>query len=129
MRDQWNTELHPLLERVRKEHRHEENLEDVWIHKNRMSGLWGGSTLCSEFLEDRNIKTLLFAGVNTDQCVAGSLQDAFTKGYDCLLLNDGSATTSPDFAQQCIEYNTAKTWGFVLSCADLVRGVDNIQTS
>lgn len=48
---------------------------DVWIHKNRMSGLWGTRTMCTDFLEKEGITTLLFAGVNTDQCVGGSLQD------------------------------------------------------
>lgn len=128
MRDQWNTELHPQLEMLRQEGMNGRR-KDVWIHKNRMSGLWGGDTLCTDFLNSHHIKTLLFAGVNTDQCVGGSLQDAFTKGYDCLLLSDGSATTSPDFAQQCIEFNTAKTWGFVLSCQDLARGVENMRNS
>ena len=103
--------------------------EDVWIHKNRMSGLWGGETACTKYLESQNIRTLLFAGVNTDQCVGGSLQDAFTKGYDCLMLSDGCGTTSPDHAQQCIEFNTAKTWGFTLTCEDLAKGVDNLQHS
>jgi len=74
MRDTWNADLTPEL---RKEY--EAGLTatppDVWIHKNRMSGLWGSSTLCTEFLEEHGIKTLLFTGVNTDQCVGGSLQD------------------------------------------------------
>lgn len=130
MRDQWNTELHLLLERARQDGLNDNyKKNDVWIHKNRMSGLWGGSTLCTDYLQDQGIKTLIFSGVNTDQCVGGSLQDAFTKGYDCLLLSDGSATTSPDHAQQCIEYNTAKTWGFVLCCQGLAKGVDNTQIS
>ncbi|KAL9091351.1 MAG: hypothetical protein Q9159_001435 [Coniocarpon cinnabarinum] len=130
MRDQWNTELHPVLERARRDGmRSDSQREDVWIHKNRMSGLWGGDTLCTDYLKEHDFRTLIFAGVNTDQCVAGSLQDAFTKGYDCLLLSDGSATTSPEFAQQCVEYNTAKTWGFLLSCKDLEDGVAALQTA
>ncbi len=61
--------------------------------------MWGASTLCEEFLEKEGIRTLLFTGVNTDQCVAGTHTDAFSKGYDCILLSDGCGTTSPDFAQ------------------------------
>jgi len=95
----------------------------VWIHKNRMSGLWGGGTACTDFLDKEGITTLLFAGVNTDQCVGGSLQDAFSKGYDCVLLSDGAATTSPDSSQESVVFNCAKTWGFVMSCEDLAKGV------
>jgi nicotinamidase-related amidase len=63
------------------------------------------------------------AGVNTDQCVGGTHQDCFSDGYDCVLLGDGSGTTSPDFAQQCWEFNAANTWGFLTSCKQLAEGV------
>lgn len=130
MRDQWNSALHPMLEEQRQQgQRGKVEREDVWIHKNRMSGLWGGETACSKFLEEENIRTVIFAGVNTDQCVGGSLQDAFSKGYDCLLLSDGCGTTSPAQSQQSIEFNSAKTWGFTLSCEDLARGIENIGNS
>ena len=123
MRDQWNSGLTPELDAS-----YQEGLKasppDVWIHKNRMSGLWGDKTLCTEFLEKEGIKTLLFSGVNTDQCVGGSLQDAFTKGWDCILLSDGAATTSPSSSQESIEFNCAKTWGFVLKCEDFAKGVE-----
>lgn len=119
MRNTWNAALPPALDAAYKEGQSIEKKPDVWIHKNRMSGLWGPSTLCTEFLDKEGIRTLLLAGVNTDQCVAGTLQDAFTKGWDCILLKDGCGTTSPDFAWECVEYNTARTWGrcFRSSCS------------
>ena len=123
MRDSWNSALTPELDAAYQEGR-TMSPPDVWIHKNRMSGLWGASSDCTEFLEKEGIKTLLFAGVNTDQCVGGSLQDAFTKGYDCILLSDGTGTTSPASSQESIEFNCAKTWGFcVPSCKDFAEGV------
>ena len=88
MRDTWNAALPPALDATYREGRSLKEKPDVWIHKNRMSGLWGSSTPCTEYLEREGIKTLLFTGVNTDQCVAGSLQDAFTKGWDCILVKD-----------------------------------------
>jgi nicotinamidase-related amidase len=99
---------------------------DVWIHKDRMSGLWGAKTDCEEFLEREGIKTLFFAGVNTDQCVGGTLTDAFSKGYDCVLLSDGCGTTSPGYAQECYEYNGKGTYGFVVSCEGFARGVEGM---
>lgn len=120
MRDQWNSALYPSLEEVREK-------DDVWLHKDRMSALWNSSTLCTKYLESAGIKTLLFAGVNTDQCVGGSIQDAFSKGYDCLMLTDGCGTTSPNAAQECIEYNSMKSWGFALTCKDLADGVEKMQ--
>lgn len=119
MRDQWNSEIYPPLKEEQRDY-------DMSISKNRLSGFWGGTGI-EEKLASRGIRTLIFSGANTDQCVGGSLQDAFTKGWDCLLLSNACATTSPPFAKQCIEYNTGEGWGFVLSCDELARGVDNME--
>ena len=51
--------------------------------------------------------TLFFGGVNIDQCVLGSLLDAYYKSYDVVLVDDISATTSPLFATQMVDYNVA----------------------
>lgn len=126
MRDSWNAALFPPLDALYEEGAKLERKPDVWLHKNRMSGLWGATTMCQEFLEKEGIRTLLFTGVNTDQCVSGTFTDAFSKGYDCVMLSDGCGTSSPEYAQQCIEYNAGKTWGFVMSCEDLAKGVDNM---
>ncbi|KAI1284119.1 Isochorismatase-like protein [Xylaria sp. FL0933] len=119
VRDQWNSALwHQLLDATEK--------DDIHVYKNRLSGFWGGTGV-EDVLTSRGIKTLLFAGCNTDQCVGGSVQGAYTKGWDCLLLSDGTATSSPAFAQQDIEYNVASGWGFVLTCEQLAEGVENMQ--
>lgn len=126
MRDTWNAALPPALDAAYKEGQNLKGVPDIWIHKNRMSGMWGATTPCEEFLEEEGIKTLLFTGVNTDQCVGGSLQDCFTKGWDCVLLSDGCGTTSPSFASECVEYNCARTWGFVTDCKALEKGVQSM---
>ena len=126
MRDSWNADLYPPLRALYDEGKRLEMKPDVWICKNRMSGLWGKTTPLQEFLEGEGITTCLFAGVNTDQCVGGTLTDAFSKGYDCVLLSDGCGTSSPGFAQECWEYNAAHTFGFCCSCGDLAAGVDGM---
>ncbi|KAH7408584.1 Isochorismatase-like protein [Phaeosphaeria sp. MPI-PUGE-AT-0046c] len=126
MRDQWNAALYPPLDTIYTEGTKLPHKPDVSIHKDRMSGLWGAETACEKFLENEGIKTLLFAGVNTDQCVGGTLTDAFSKGYDCVLLSDGCGTTSPMSAQECYEYNAAKTYGFCTTCEALAKGVEEM---
>lgn len=74
MRDTWNADVTPELKEAYEAGK-SANPPDVWIHKNRMSGLWGVKTMATEFLDKEGIKTLFFTGVNTDQCVGGSLQD------------------------------------------------------
>jgi nicotinamidase-related amidase len=129
MRGSWNADLYPPLKNFWKEGKILQRKTDVWIHKNRMSGLWGATTELQDFLEKEGVTTLLFAGVNTDQCVGGTLTDAFSKGYDCVLLSDGCGTSSPAFAQECWEYNAAHTFGFCCSCEDLARGVEKMETT
>ncbi|KAI7287319.1 Isochorismatase hydrolase [Hortaea werneckii] len=128
-RGAWNSDLYPPLDEIYREGSRLTVRPDVWIHKNRMSGMWGTKTECEEFLEREGIKTLMFSGVNTDQCVGGTYMDSFSKGYDCILLSDGAATTSPSFAQQCIEFNAANTWGFSTTCKALAEGVAAMGTS
>ena len=74
MRGTWNADVTPELKRSYEKGK-AVNPPDVWVHKTRMSALGGSSTSCTELLEKEGIKTLFFAGVNTDQCVGGSLQD------------------------------------------------------
>jgi nicotinamidase-related amidase len=128
MRDTWNAALWHPLDACYQEGKTLSHKPDVWIHKDRMSGIWGGSTLCQKFLEKQGIKTLLFTGVNTDQCVGGTFTDSFSKGYDCILLSDGCGTTSPKFAQDCFEFNAAKTWGFVASCEDFFKAAEEMNS-
>lgn len=67
---------------------------DVWCDKNRMSGLWSEKQPLWGALEEGGKRTLLFTGVNTDQCVLGTLQDAYNAGWDCVLLEDCVGTTT-----------------------------------
>jgi nicotinamidase-related amidase len=126
MRDTWNAALYAPLEAEYEKGRKLTKNPDVWINKNRMSGLWGGSGECEDFLQAQGIKTLLLAGVNTDQCVGGTFTDAFSKGYDCVLLGDGAGTTSPKGVQEAWEWNAANCFGFCMSCAQLAEGVEGM---
>jgi len=50
---------------------------DLYFHKNRLSGLWGAQTPLGLWLQENSITTLFFGGVNADQCVWGTLLDAY----------------------------------------------------
>ncbi|KAK0456568.1 Isochorismatase hydrolase [Armillaria borealis] len=118
MRDALNSDLYgPLQEEYLKG---KDLGTDVWIHKNRMSGLWGYQSALDLFLAENGITTLFFAGVNTDQCVLGTLVDAYFRGYDCVLLKDATATTSPEGGYENVVYNTANSYGFATTTANLL---------
>lgn len=93
-------------------------VDDIRISKYRMSGF--KDTVLDSVLRNMGITTLLFAGVNADQCVLCTLQDANFHGYDCLLLEDCSATTSPAYCLDATLYNVQQCFGFVVSSAELL---------
>lgn len=95
--------------------------DDIWVDKYRMSGFW--DTPLDSILRNLGKTTLFFAGVNADQCVMATLQDANFLGYDCILLRDCTATTSPDFCFQATVYNVNQCFGFVADSTVLMGAI------
>ena len=84
---------------------------DIRVDKHRISGFW--DTPLDSILRNLGVRTILFAGVNTDQCVLHTLTDANFLGYGCVLLEDCCATTSPAFCIEATLWNVRKCFGFV----------------
>lgn len=94
---------------------------DVMIDKYRISGFW--DTPLDSVLRNLGTRSILFAGVNTDQCVFCTLTDANFLGYGCVLLEDCCATTSPDFCTEATVWNVKKCYGFVTQSANVVAAL------
>ncbi|WP_227321977.1 cysteine hydrolase family protein [Acidisoma silvae] len=94
---------------------------DIHVAKFRMSGFW--DTELDSILRNLGVTTLLFAGVNVDQCVLGTLLDASCLGYDCILLEDCSATTSPSYCFDATIYNVKQCFGFVAQSSAFLDGM------
>jgi len=92
---------------------------DIHVAKFRMSGFW--DTALDSILRNLGVTTLLFGGVNADQCVMCTLQDANFLGYDCILVDDCAATTSPGFCLEATRYNVKQCFGFVAQSAALLE--------
>ncbi|WP_229776856.1 cysteine hydrolase family protein [Alicyclobacillus cellulosilyticus] len=99
---------------------------DVYVDKFRMSGFW--DTPLDSILRNMGVTTLFFCGVNTDQCVMSTLQDACFLGYDCVLLEDCTATTSPDFCWEATLYNVKQCYGFVSTSTALIQATAESET-
>ena len=97
---------------------------DIHVDKYRMSGFW--DTPLDSILRNLGITTVLFAGVNLDQCVMCTLQDANFLGYDCILLEDCAATTSPDFCREATLYNVKQCFGFVAGSTALAGALAQV---
>lgn len=85
--------------------------QDHQITKHRFSAFWDCET--DAVLRTLGVKTLLIGGVNMDQCVMTTLEDASFLGYDTILLEDCTATTSPRFCVDAVLYNVKLLFGFV----------------
>ena len=110
--DSWGAELLADLDR---------GDDDIIVEKHRISGFW--DTPLDAILRNLDVTTLFFAGVNTDHCVLGTLMDANFHGYDTIMLQDCTGTTSPDFCYQAALHNVRFCFGFTATAADFAAGV------
>ncbi len=95
---------------------------DIQVTKHRFSGFW--DTDLDAILRNLGVKTLFIGGVNLDQCVMTTLEDASFLGYDVILVEDGAATTSPDYCTQSTLYNIKLLFGFVTRSDSLIAAFD-----
>ncbi|MBD2387741.1 cysteine hydrolase family protein [Cylindrospermum sp. FACHB-282] len=100
---------------------------DVRVDKYRMSGFW--DTPLDSILRNLGTTTILFAGVNADQCVLTTLCDANFLGYDCVLVKDCTATTSPAYCWLATLYNVKQCFGFVTDTAAMLTALNNSEST
>jgi len=96
---------------------------DIRVDKHRISGFW--DTPLEAILRNQDVTTLMFAGINADHCVLGTLMDANFHGFDTILLEDCTATTSPDFCLQATLHNVRFCFGFTTTSRQLVDCVSD----
>ena len=99
----------------------EQNPDDIFVDKYRMSGFW--DTPLDSILRNLGKTTLFFGGVNIDQCVMATLQDANFLGYDCILVKDCAATTSPEYCLKATLYNVNQCFGFVTDSQLIIEAI------
>jgi nicotinamidase-related amidase len=95
--------------------------EDIKVDKYRISGFW--DTPLDSILRNLGVRSILFAGVNTDQCVLHSLTDANFLGYGCIMVEDCCATTSPGFCTEATVWNVKKCFGFVADSSAVIAAL------
>jgi nicotinamidase-related amidase len=97
---------------------------DLKVDKYRMSGFW--DTPLDSILRNLGVQTVFFGGVNMDQCVLATLMDANFLGYDTVLVEDCSATTSPDYCRDATLYNVRQCFGFSTTSSGVTRALKAI---
>jgi nicotinamidase-related amidase len=61
------------------------------------------ATEVADLLKDNRISHLVFAGVTTEVCVQTSMREANDRGYECLLIEDSTASYFPQFKAAAID--------------------------
>jgi len=92
---------------------------DIKVDKYRMSGFW--DTPLDAILRNLGVTTVFFGGVNADQCVLATLMDANFLGYDTVLVEDCTATTSPEYCMPATLYNVRTCFGFSTSARAMIN--------
>ncbi|CBN56867.1 MULTISPECIES: cysteine hydrolase family protein [Kamptonema] len=60
-------------------------------------------TKLESMLQEKGITHLIFAGVTTEVCVQTTMREANDRGYECLLIEDATASYFPEFKQATLE--------------------------
>ena len=83
------------------------------------------ATDMSEQLTAMGVRQLVFAGATTEVCVQTSMREANDRGYECLLIEDATASYFPTFKQAAIEMMRAQgaIVGWTTPLAALQRAV------
>jgi ureidoacrylate peracid hydrolase len=76
-----------------------------------MSGFYG--THLDQVMRTQGIETLFLTGVNIDQCVTTTMEDAYFHDHNAVLVEDACATSSPDYCKDAVLFNAKHCWGFV----------------
>ncbi|KII94060.1 hypothetical protein PLICRDRAFT_99709, partial [Plicaturopsis crispa FD-325 SS-3] len=53
-------------------------------------------------------------------CVLGTLVDAYFRGYDCIVVEDTIATTSPTGGLENVLHNAGNSYGFITDTSRIV---------
>ena len=96
---------------------------DIRVDKYRLSGFWDNEL--DSVLRNLDARTLFFAGVNLDRCVLATMQDAGFLGYDCVLIDDCAATTSPDYVARAARFLIRDMYGFIARSRDVLRALED----
>jgi nicotinamidase-related amidase len=75
--------------------------EEIIISKPGKGAFY--NTPLESHLQDQKITHLLITGVTTEVCVQTTMREANDRGYECLLVEDATASYFPEFKQATIE--------------------------
>ena len=94
------------------------DIRDISVGKTRLTGF--SDNELDSILHRLGVTTLFFTGVNLDRCVFATLADGCFNGFDAVLVEDATATVSPDYVAQAILYLIRLLYGFTAKSDDIL---------
>lgn len=87
------------------------------------------ATELQAILQKRGITHLLFTGVTTEVCVQTTMREANDRGYECLLVEDCTASYFPKFKQATLEMIRAQGGivGWTSSAQNIQKALSGLQ--
>jgi len=93
-------------------------------------------TNLNEYLQKKNISTLVITGMQTHMCVEAATRAAYDLGYKCLLISDGCTTKDLNFNGHTIKakdvhFSTLSTiensYGKVLTTSEFIEKTEKLE--
>jgi biuret amidohydrolase len=83
-------------------------------------------TALQTILQNNSISHLVITGVTTEVCVQTTMREANDRGYECLLVEDGTESYFPHFKSATLEMVTAQGGivGWTASSASVIRALE-----
>ena len=101
--------------------------DELVLPKPGKGAFW--RTPLDDLLRHRGINRLVITGVTTEVCVQTTMREANDRGYDCLLVEDGTESYFPRFKEATLAMVTAQDGivGWTAPAAAVMRGVEEIR--
>jgi nicotinamidase-related amidase len=80
--------------------------QEVVIDKPGKGAFYG--TALMDILQEHKLRQLVIMGVTTEVCVQSTMREANDRGFDCLLIEDGTASYFPEFKAATLAMVTAQ---------------------
>ena len=110
-RDSWGAAITPALP---------VEPTDIQVHKYLLSGFCDNEL--DSILRNLGVTTLLYGGINLDRCLFATLQDGSFLGYDSILIEDATATVSPQYVSDAILFLIRQMYGFTVRSEGFLVG-------
>ncbi|KAJ5087935.1 Isochorismatase-like protein [Penicillium angulare] len=81
-------------------------------------------------LRNKGVKNLVIAGVTTDVCVSTTMREANDRGFDCVVLEDGTSAAEPSLHVGTMDSIKMEggIFGAVAKIEDVVHAVENFKS-